>query len=382
MNYNEEIEWLKNMSREEYEVYKKARYGSISEFIKFIILLGVFMFLCYIVNAQSFIRPEYETLARNAVETTINEYNYGGNIKDVGVIMIHVPSGQVVCNLSLMSNDGVLVDNPNGNLYNSYHTPLARSVLFLACVPQIPSSTIIDCGDGYFEDEDAVIIDESWPQGGYQCIDLLRAVDESSVAMMKATIACFNRNMALYSQALNNTGILFGARGCATEFAYWDSQSVIGNRSSFSLVQIAAWFNAVARKDCRIVLRLDERDSSEAIDSIMNPIGVQELRKAYCLSVAEGLSIKMCSELTSVAGFTDSTPVPDSDNNYHLFAAAYWPSDCPQYSLAVHATKRHKPAGRAFPSRICRIIIDTITQQELFKLNNIDNTYHPAEKGR
>lgn len=381
MFWHDELEFVKNLSQDDFEVYKRARYGSTSEFIKFIILLGVFMFLCYIVNAQSFIRPEYETLARNAVETTINEYDYESNIKDVGVIMIHVPSGQVVCNLSLMSNDGVLVDNPNGNFYNSYPTPLARSVLFLACVPQIPSSTIIDSGDGYFEDEDAVIVDESWPRGGFRG-DLIRGVDRSDIVMMKATIACFNRNMALYSQALNNTGILFGARSYATEFAYWDSQSVIGNRSSFSLVQIAAWFNAIARKDCRIVLRLDEKDSSEAIDSIMNPIGVQELRKAYCLSVAEGLSIKMRSELTSVAGFTDSAPVPDSDNNYHLFAAAYWPSDCPQYSLAVHATKRHKPAGRAFPSRICRIIIDTITQQELLKLNNIDNTYHPAEKGR
>jgi len=384
MDWSEEIEFIKNMSEEDFETYRKIRFGSLSDsFVKAMILVGIFLFIGYCCSkAQSFASPEYERIARQAVLDALQEYDYLEGVERVGVVIM-AECGNVVCNVALKSQEGEMLDIADGNYNYDIPTPLARSVMFLAIVPQIPSSQVIDAGNGYYVDkEGAVILDENWTRGGYHCLDILHAQDRSSVAMIKAAEQCFNRNMSLLCQAINRTGIMFGARAYADEDSYWNGQEIMGSKTHMTLLEIVAYVHAIAKPDGKIVLRLNEHDTCEPIDSISNKTGLEELRKAMRLAVTEGLCLNLKSNYTNVAGLTHRTITPDAGMNYNLFAAAYWPFENPRFTIAVNVTKKgHPTGGRAFPSRIAQLIIDRITHQEILSMEEKGKEYiHPAER--
>lgn len=319
------------------------------------------LFFAMEVNAQSLIDKDIERIATGALAEEIS-YCTEDAVRYAGVVVQETKSGNIVANVSLLYKDGEFVKNPVGNT-TSVPTGLGRSVLYLAMMPEANPYMQVDTKDGlYIDSEGYSIEDHNHRHGGYGVLDLKRAFDcNSDIGILKCAEAIFEKDMHKYAEAINKTGIFFGAKAATGYEATWHSRDILGFTSPMSLLQQVCWINAVAGG--KFVIRLDEKDSSEPYDEILNHEGLDSLRSAMRECVTRGIARRMRSEYTSVAAITNKSP-KDVEGNKGLFAAGFFPYEAPEYSFAVYIIQDSKK-GYATPSYVAHKIIDWMTFNKL-----------------
>lgn len=337
------------------------------------------LFLQIGMNAQSLADPLLEVVAKQVIYDVIDE-SIAPQIEYVGLVIMDT-AGRVKANVSLQYDSiAKFKDYPEGN-GRYYYSGLGRPLLYMCLVPKYRSpSYVVDTGNGIFEDSITgnVFLDSNWKHGGYGKIDLKHGVDRSNICMIKAAI-CFKDSVATLAREMQETGIFFGAQVSDT---FWYPNQIFETR--MSLLQQTAWVNGLYSG--KIQMRLNETESLEPIAVISNKEGSDSLRAAMELAVKDGLCRTMNSKLVQVAGISNVSP-PDIENKYGCFAACVFPANAPEYCVGVYVNIQN-PAGRLFPLKIARNIIDFITMSYLNRQikTNVSSDYpkrrgrHPAEK--
>ena len=312
-------------------------------------------------NAQSLIDKDIERIASGALAEGISHCPENA-IRYAGVVVQEIKTGNIVANVSLFYKNGEFIKNPIGNTV-SVPTGLGRSVLYLAMMPEANPYMVVDTKEGlYIDSEGYSIEDHNHRRGGYGVVDMKRAFDyNSNIGMLKCAEIFFDKNIQRYAEAINKTDIFFGAKATTGYGTTWHSRDILGFTSAMSLLQQVCWINAVAGG--KFVIRLDEKDSNEPYDEILNHDGLDSLRSAMRECVTEGIGIRMRSEHISVAAITNTSP-KDAEGYKGLFAAGFFPYEKPEYSFGVYIQKNGEK-GYANPSSVARKIIDWMTFNKL-----------------
>lgn len=313
-------------------------------------------------NAQSLIDKDIQRIASGALAEEISHCPEEA-VRYAGVVIMEVATGNVVANVSLFYKDGEFVKNPIGNTV-SVPTGLGRSALYLAMMPEAdPYMLLVDTKDGLYVDSDGYsIVDHNHRYGGYGVLDMKRAFDyNSDIGLLKCAEIIFEKDMHKFAEAINKTGIFFGAKATAGYDATWHSRDILGFTSPMSLLQQVCWINAVAGG--KFVIRLEEKDSDIPYDEVLNHEGLDSLRSAMKECVTEGLGIRMRSENISVAAITNASP-KDVTGYKGLFAAGFFPYEAPEFSFAVYIQKDWEK-GYANSSNVARKIIDWMVYNKL-----------------
>lgn len=356
----------------------------------------VFSFLLFGfgVNAQTLIDSNLEQYSRQALIDGIKDY--GDDVNEAGVVIMEVNSGNVITNVSIGHNKEKVKNIPYGNS-ESIPSGISRAVLYLSIMGTLDSNYVVETGNGIYTDSimGCTITDMTYGRGGFGSLTLKKAFDLSDVGIIKAVEVAFNKNMARYSRAIRKTGIFFSdlskieddsSSDCCQP---WSPCGIMGYSSPYSLLQQAAWINMVANGG-GLLLRFTENDSVTPICRVKDKAGLDSLAAAMLESVEYGTGKMMKSKNTRVAGLVNVSP-PDALNCRACFAAAFWPYEAPQYTIAVFVNKHDLPAGRIIPSRIAGQIIEYMADKYLYLPqkghDNImpfriykDGEYHPADK--
>lgn len=341
-------------------------------------------------RAQTLVDPNLERYARQALIDGIKDY--GDDVNQAGVVIMEVNSGNVIANVSIGQFRDEVKDIPDGNS-DAIPAGISRAVLYLSMIDILGPNFIVETGNGLWIDSisGCSITDISYKHGGFGTLSLKKALDLSDVGIIKAAEIAFNKNMGRYGVALKKTGIFFENYDEETNndleidsWGYWSPCDIIGYRSPFSLYQQTAWINMVANQG-KLVMRFNENDPKAPICEVKNKVGIDSLASAMFETVEYGTGIKMRSKYIRVAGLVNVSPA-DAINCRGCFAAAFFPYQCPRFTIGLYVNKHDKPAGRIIASRIVGHIIDFMVKHYL-NLQKVDEPlsvappkYHPAER--
>ena len=341
-------------------------------------------------RAQSLIDEDLQRIASGALAEGICHCPEDA-VRYAGVVVTEVSSGNVVANVSLLYKNGEFVNNPNGNKV-PVPTGLGRSVLYLAMMPEANPYMVVDTQEGLYVDSAGYTIeDHNHRYGGYGVLDMKRAFDyNSNIGILKCAEIVFGKDMHRYAEAINKTGVSFGAKVPIDYTGTWNSHDILGYTRNMTLLQQVCWLNAVAGG--KYVIRMDNNDPDEPYDEILNHQGLDSLRSVMRETVTGGMGLKMNSEEVPVAGITNTSP-KDSEGFKGLFAAGFFPYDyekLPEYTIGVYIQK-HWKNGFANPSYVARKIINWMVYNKLsespyFSYSECESTQekngrlHPAER--
>lgn len=352
------------------------------------IIALVFLLLGLGLEAQTLIDQPLQQYARNALIDGIKVY--GEDVNEAGLVIIQANTGNVLANVSIGQYKGKVKDIPYGNS-ETIPSGISRAVLYLSMMGILEPSYVLETGNGIYTDSvmGCTITDIS----SFGSLTLKKSFDVSDVGIYKALEVAFGKNMSRYGRALKKTGIFFSGISNIKEdcdpdcYQTWSPCDIMGYRSPYSLLQQASWINMVANGG-DLLLRLNENDPVMPICKVQNKAGLDSLASAMLEAVEHGTAKKMQSEYTRVAGIVNVSP-PDALNCRATFAAAFWPYEAPQYTIAVYVNKHDFPAGRVIPSRIAGRIIKYMTEEHLclkerehinpFRIYR-NGEFHPAKK--
>ena len=197
-------------------------------------------------NAQSLIDKDIQRITSGALAEEIS-YCPENAVRYAGAVVMEVSTGNVVANVSFIYKDGEIVKNSAGNTV-SVPTGLGRSVLYLAMMPKANPYMLVDTKDGLYVDSEGYSIeDHNHHRGGYGMLDMKRSFDyNSNIGMLKCAERKFKKDIKMFAEAINMTGILFGSKATTGYGATWHSRDILGFTSPMSLLQQVCWINAVA----------------------------------------------------------------------------------------------------------------------------------------
>lgn len=351
-----------------------------------LILLVITLLTNVSVHAQhGFINPELQKFAREALINGIDGFD---NVNQACAVVMDTSTGKVIADVCVRPYDNTYLDIPNGNAM-AMPSAIGRAVIYLGLMGEgVSPESSWDCGEGIYTDSisGCTITDHlAYRHGGYGEISLKNSLNVSDIGIYKAVEHTFGRDMGRYASAIRKTGILFEDCNDSEDdyggyYGIWNPCDILGYSSKFSHYQQAAWVNMVANGG-KLLLRVSESESKQALCVVKNEAGLDSLRSAMLDIVENGTGTSLRSVYTLSAGFVNATP-PDGENNRLCFAAAFFPYDHPLYTVSVFVSKK-RPASRGIPLKTTKDIIEYIAKNYILEYGAAekDLKIHPAEKG-
>jgi cell division protein FtsI (penicillin-binding protein 3) len=288
----------------------------------------------------------------------------------------------------------------------------------------VDTSFVIHTGSGVMEMHGRAMKDHNWRRGGYQDINVARALEVSSnIGVSYVIDKYYGSNPAKYVQGLYRVGIhedlklpLVGYQPpyirmpdtkTTDRAKYWSKTTLpwmsIGYETQIAPINTVAFYNAIANdgkmmkprfvkqivKDGQVVREYEPEVLKERI---AKPQTIKTMQTVLEHVVSQGLGRKAGSKSFKVAGKTGTAQVADQYGSYHSGTTRYWlsfagyfPADNPRYTCIVCLKKSGLPAsGGGMSGVVFHRISEGVMAQNL-KLSVDDardenSTFTPAVK--
>ena len=327
-----------------------------------------------------------QDLAERAVIDELKEIN-----GEMGVaILMEVKTGDVkaIVNMSRAA-DGEYYEMVNNAIsYRCEPGSVFKVASFLVALDDgiIPNDTnfVIHTGSGVMEMHGRPMKDHNWRRGGYQDINVARALEVSSNIGVSYVIDKFyGNNPTKYVQGLYRVGIHEDLKlplvGYHTPWIrmpdtkttdrtkYWSKTTLpwmsIGYETQIAPINTVAFYNAIANdgkmmqprfvkqlvKDGQVIKEFEPVVLKERIAKTQ---AIKTMQTILEHVVSQGLGRKAGSKMFKVAGKTGTAQVADQYGGYHSGTTRYWlsfagyfPADNPRYTCIVCLKKSGLPAS-------------------------------------
>ena len=248
----------------------------------------------------------------------------------------------------------------------------------------VDTSFVIHTGSGVMEMHGRPMKDHNWRRGGYQDINMARALEVSSNIGVSYIIDKFyGSNPTKYVQGLYRIGIhedlklpLVGYHApwirmpdtkTTDRSQYWSKTTLpwmsIGYETQIAPINTVAFYNAIANNGKMMQPRFVKQlvKNGEVIkefepvvlkERIAKPQAIKTMQTILEHVVSQGLGKKAGSKSFKVAGKTGTAQVADQYGSYHSGTTRYWlsfagyfPADDPRYTCIVCIKKSGLPAS-------------------------------------
>ena len=248
----------------------------------------------------------------------------------------------------------------------------------------VDTSFVIHTGSGVMDMHGRWMKDHNWRRGGYQDINVARALEVSSNIGVSYVIDKFyGSNPTKYVQGLYRVGIhedlkipLVGYQPpyirmpdtkTTDRSKYWSKTTLpwmsIGYETQIAPINTVSFYNAIANngkmmkprfvkqivKDGQVIREFEPEVLKE---SIAKPQTIKTMQTILEHVVSQGLGRKAGSKSFKVAGKTGTAQVADQYGGYHSGTTRYWlsfagyfPADNPRYTCIVCLKKSGLPAS-------------------------------------
>ena len=325
-----------------------------------------------------------QDLAERALLDELKEVN-----GEMGVaILMEVKTGDVKAIVNLLRNeDGRYIEGVNSAIsYRCEPGSVFKVASFLVALDDevVDTSFVIHTGSGVMEMHGRPMKDHNWRRGGYQDINVARALEVSSNIGVSYVIDKFyGSNPERYVKGLYRVGIhedlklpLVGYHSpyirmpdtkTTDRSKYWSKTTLpwmsIGYETQIAPINTVTFYNAIANNGkmmqprfVKQVLKDGEvvREFEPVVlkRQIARPKALKTMQTILEHVVSQGLGRKAGSKLFKVAGKTGTAQVADQYGSYHsgitrywLSFAGYFPADNPRYSCIVCIKKSGLPAS-------------------------------------
>ena len=325
-----------------------------------------------------------QDLAERALRDELKEVN-----GEMGVaILMEVKTGDVKAIVNLLRNeDGRYIEGVNSAIsYRCEPGSVFKVASFLVALDDevVDTSFVIHTGCGVMEMHGRPMKDHNWRRGGYQDINVARALEVSSNIGVSYVIDKFyGSNPERYVKGLYRVGIhedlklpLVGYHSpyirmpdtkTTDRSKYWSKTTLpwmsIGYETQIAPINTVAFYNAIANdgkmmqpRFVKQVLKngevVKEYEPVVLKSQIARPKALKTMQTILEHVVSQGLGRKAGSKLFKVAGKTGTAQVADQYGSYHsgitrywLSFAGYFPADNPRYSCIVCIKKSGLPAS-------------------------------------
>jgi cell division protein FtsI (penicillin-binding protein 3) len=327
-----------------------------------------------------------QDLAERAVIEELKEIN-----GEMGVaILMEVKTGDIKAIVNMQRGaDGEYHEMVNNAIsYRCEPGSVFKVASFLVALDDgvIPNDTnfVIHTGSGVMEMHGRPMKDHNWRRGGYQDINVARALEVSSNIGVSYVIDRFyGSNPTKYVQGLYRVGIhedlkipLVGYHPpyirmpdtkTTDRAKYWSKTTLpwmsIGYETQIAPINTVAFYNAIANdgkmmqprfvkqlmKDGQVVREFEPVVLKQ---QIAKPATIKMMQTILEHVVSQGLGRKAGSKSFKVAGKTGTAQVADQYGSYHSGTTRYWlsfagffPADNPRYTCIVCLKKSGLPAS-------------------------------------
>ena len=229
------------------------------------------------------------------------------------------------------------------------------------------TSLVIHTGSGVMEMHGRPMKDHNWRRGGYQDINMARALEVSSNIGVSWVIDPFyGSNPTKYVQGLYRVGIHEDLKlpilGYHPPYIRMPWMS-IGYETQIAPINTVAFYNAIANDGKMMQPRFVKQlvKNGEVIkefepvvlkEQIAKPQAIKTMQTILEHVVSQGLGRKAGSKSFKVAGKTGTAQVADQHGSYHSGTTRYWlsfcgffPADEPRYTCIVCIRKSGLPAS-------------------------------------
>ena len=325
-----------------------------------------------------------QDLAERAVIDELKEI--GG---EMGVaILMEVKTGDVKAIVNMQRGaDGEYHEMVNNAIsYRCEPGSVFKVASFLVALDDgvVDTSFVIHTGSGVMEMHGRPMKDHNWRRGGYQDINMARALEVSSNIGVSYIIDKFyGSNPTKYVQGLYRVGIhedlklpLVGYHApwirmpdtkTTDRSKYWSKTTLpwmsIGYETQIAPINTVAFYNAIANNGKMMQPRFVKQlvKNGEVVkefepvvlkQSIAKPQAIKTMQTILEHVVSQGLGRKAGSKSFKVAGKTGTAQVADQYGGYHSGTTRYWlsfagyfPADDPRYTCIVCLKKSGLPAS-------------------------------------
>ena len=325
-----------------------------------------------------------QDLAERAVIDELKEIN-----GEMGVaILMEVKTGDVKAIVNMQRGaDGEYHEMVNNAIsYRCEPGSVFKVASFLVALDDgvVDTSFVIHTGSGVMEMHGRPMKDHNWRRGGYQDINMARALEVSSNIGVSYIIDKFyGSNPTKYVQGLYRIGIhedlklpLVGYHSpwirmpdtkTTDRSKYWSKTTLpwmsIGYETQIAPINTVAFYNAIANNGKMMQPRFVKQlvKNGEVIrefepvvlkERIAKPQAIKTMQTILEHVVSQGLGKKAGSKSFKVAGKTGTAQVADQYGGYHSGTTRYWlsfagyfPADDPRYTCIVCLKKSGLPAS-------------------------------------
>ena len=325
-----------------------------------------------------------QDLAERAVIEELKEI--GG---EMGVaILMEVQTGDIKAIVNMQRGaDGEYHEMVNNAIsYRCEPGSVFKVASFLVALDDgvVDTSFVIHTGSGVMEMHGRPMKDHNWRRGGYQDINMARALEVSSNIGVSYIIDKFyGSNPTKYVQGLYRVGIhedlklpLVGYHApwirmpdtkTTDRSQYWSKTTLpwmsIGYETQIAPINTVAFYNAIANNGKMMQPRFVKQlvKNGEVIkefepvvlkERIAKPQAIKTMQTILEHVVSQGLGKKAGSKSFKVAGKTGTAQVADQYGGYHSGTTRYWlsfagyfPADNPRYTCIVCLKKSGLPAS-------------------------------------
>lgn len=248
----------------------------------------------------------------------------------------------------------------------------------------IDTSYVVHTGSGVFEMHGRFMKDHNWRRGGYQDINVARALEVSSnIGVSYVIDHYYFNNPEKYVEGLYRTGIaenlgipLVGyappiirmpKKNSRGQYTNWSKTALawmsIGYETQVAPINTVTFYNAIANNGKMMKPRFVTKvvKNGETLmefppvvlkEQICKPSTVKTLQTVLEHVVSQGLGKRAGSRLFRVAGKTGTAQVSKGAAGYHTGGVDYWlsfagyfPADAPRYTCLVCIRKSGLPAS-------------------------------------
>ena len=308
---------------------------------------------------------------------------------EMGVaILMEVETGDVKAIVNMLRNgEGHYIEAVNSAISHRCEPGSVFKVAsFLVALDDevVDTSFVIHTGSGVMEMHGRPMKDHNWRRGGYQDINVARALEVSSNIGVSYVIDKFyGSDPTRYVKGLYRVGIhedlklpLVGYHSpyirmpdtkTTDRSKYWSKTTLpwmsIGYETQIAPINTVAFYNAIANNGKMMQPRFVKQlvKNGEVIKEfepvvlkkqIAKPKAIKTMQTILEHVVSQGLGKKAGSPLFKVAGKTGTAQVADQYGSYHsgitrywLSFAGYFPADNPRYTCIVCIKKSGLPAS-------------------------------------
>ena len=313
--------------------------------------------------------PELQATVDSILNANMTEI---GNCLQGQAIVMEVQTGEILAMSGLERNfEGKFQPCKNFAYQQELGSLMKTASLLTLFERGIDSSYVVHTGAGIWGvDDDWVMRDHNWRRGGYEDLNLARALEVSSNIGISMPIWKFYKGHEsdffddLNKMSFGQPDFINGIEGLkpttydspkdsdwVNKFIIW---SAIGYNRKIAPIQMLTFYNAIANDGKMVKPTLKTGEIEILNPQIASKDNIKKMQVILEHVVSQGLGRKAGTPILRVAGKTGTSQVNEYDYynevgtplvEYQLAFCGYFPADKPKYSMIVSMNKLGLPAS-------------------------------------